>query len=331
MKSSPSQRNWLPPGIAGLAIAMMTCASIAPAEEYPVKPVRMIAPFSAGGGSDLAARRLSERLNNAWKQPVIVQNIAGGAGNVAAVAIAASEPDGYTLFFASLPIFVTNPVIYGKLPFDPDRDFTPVILVSETPHILLVSSSFSATRLSELIALAKERPGKLNFGSGGQGTSLHLAGELLKSVAGINIVHVPYKGAAPAIAAMLSDEIQMLFDNGSSAVGHIRGGRVRGLAVASKARAAALPDVPTFDESGIANFYSGVPHGIFVRAGTPAPIVSAINHTINAVFEEAEYKKQLAAIGIVLAGGTPEQLTAYLAVERKKWLPLIQSRGIKAY
>jgi tripartite-type tricarboxylate transporter receptor subunit TctC len=291
----------------------------------------LVVPFSAGGGADLYARRLAERLENSWKQPVIVHNVAGGAGNLAAVAVAGSEPDGYTLFFASLPIFVTNPVMYGKLPFDPDRDFTPVILMSETPHILVVSAAFRATTLSGLIALAKERPGKLNFGSGGQGTSLHLAGELLKSVAGINIVHVPYKGAAPAVVAMLSDEIQMLFDNVSAAVGHIRGGRVRGLAMASKVRVAPLPDVPTFAESGIENFYSGVPHGIFVRAGTPAAVVAAINRTINTVFEEPEFRKQLAAVGIILAGGTPEQLTAYLAAEKKKWLPLIQRQGIKAY
>ena len=212
MKSSLSERNGLPRGIAGLAIAMMTCASIAPAQEFPTKPARLVVPFSAGGGADLNARRLALRLENAWKQPVVVHNVAGGAGNLAAVAVAASEPDGYTMFFASLPIFITNPVIYGKLPFDPDRDFTPVILMSETPHVLIVSSTFSATTLSGLIALAKQRPGKLNFGSGGQGTSQHLAGELLKSLAGIDLVHVPYKGAAPAITAMLSDEIHMLFD-----------------------------------------------------------------------------------------------------------------------
>ena len=331
MKSSPSGRSGLTLGITGLAVALMICASIAPAQDYPRKPVRMIAPFSAGGGSDLAARRLAERLNNAWKQPVIIQNIAGGAGNAAAVAIAASEADGYTLFFASLPIFVTNPAMYDKLPFDAERDFAPVILVSDTPHILVVSAASGMNRLSDLITLAKERPGKLNFASGGQGTSLHLAGELLKSVAGINIVHVPYKGAAPATTALLSDEVQMLFDNGSTALGHIRGGRVRGLAIASRVRAVPLPGVPTFDESGIANFHSGVPHGIFVRAGTPTAIVSAINRTVNAVFREADYKKQLEAIGVNLIGGTPEKLTAYLAEEKKKWLPLIQRLGIKAY
>ena len=316
MKSPLSARVCLTLAIAVSAIAMMGRTSSTPAQDYPKKPVRMIAPFSAGGGSDLAARRLAERLNNAWKQPVIIQNIAGGAGNAGASAIVASEADGYTLFFASLPIFVTNPALYDKLPFDAERDFAPVILVSDTPHILVVSAASSMNRLSDLITLAKERPGKLNFASGGQGTSLHLAGELLKSVAGINIVHVPYKGAAPATTALLSDEVQMLFDNGSTALGHIRGGRVRGLAIASRVRAAPLPGVPTFDESGIVNFYSGVPHGIFVRAGTPAAIVSTLNRTMNAVFGEAGYKRQLEAIGVNLIGGPPERLTAYLAEEK---------------
>ena len=189
------------------ASAALLGAVAASAQEFPVRPVRIIAPFAAGGGADLAARRLAERLNNRWKQPVIVHNIAGGAGNTAAQAVAASERDGYTLFFASLPILVTNPLLYTKLPFNAERDFAPVILVSDTPHILLVSAAFRAGKLSELIAYAKVQPGKVNFGSGGQGTSLHLAGELLKTVAEIDIVHIPYKGAAPAIAALLGDEI----------------------------------------------------------------------------------------------------------------------------
>ncbi len=313
------------------ACAALTCAALSNAQDFPARPVRIIAPFAAGGGADLAARRLAERLNNRWKQPVVVHNIAGGAGNTAAQAVANSERDGYTLFFASLPILVTNPLLYAKLPFNAERDFAPVILVSDTPHILLVSAAFRAGKLSELIAYAKAQPGKVNFGSGGQGTSLHLAGELLKTVAGIDIVHIPYKGAAPAITALLGDEIQMLFDNGASALGHIRGGRVRGLAIASKVRALALPEVPTFDEGGIANFYSGVPHGVFVPAGTPANIIAVINRTINAVFQEPEYRKVVVQAGINIAGGEPAQLTAYLAGEKKKWQPLIQSQGIKAY
>ena len=331
MKKSLFACPSVPPIGVSIAIAAMVFTGTATAQHYPTKPVRMVAPFAAGGGADLAARRLSERLSNSWKQPVVVHNIAGGAGNVAAVAVAAGEADGYTLFFVTLPIFVTNPLIYSKLPFDPDRDFTPVILVSETPHILVVSAASTMHKLSDLITLAKARPGKLHFGSGGQGTSLHLAGERLKSVTGIDIVHVTYKGAAPAITAMLGDEIQMLFDNSSAALGHIRGGRVRGLAIANKARATALPDVPTFDENGIADFYSGIPNGIYVRAGTPAAIVAAINRTINKVFEEADFKKQHAAIGTILLGGTPQQLTAYVVAERKKWQPLIEKQGIKAY
>ena len=331
MKSSPLERKRLPLGIVVLGIAFMICTSIAPAQEFPTKPARLVVPFAAGGGADLNARRLAVRLENVWKQPVVVQNIGGGAGNLAAVAVANSEPDGYTMFFASLPIFVTNPVIYPKLPFDPDRDFTPVILMSETPHLLVVSAAFRATTLPQLIALAKERPGTLNFGSGGQGTSQHLAGELLKSIAGINLVHVPYKGAALAITAMLSGEIHMLFDNASAALGQIRGGRVRGLAIASKTRAVALPEVPTFAEGGVANFYTSIPYGIFVRAGTPAAVVSAINRTLNAVFQEPEYKKQMTELGANLMGGVPKDLTAFIAAERKKWLPLIQRQGIKAY
>ena len=317
--------------IGVVVAAALGCALPAGAQEFPSKPVRIIAPFPAGGGADIAARRLAERLLNRWKQPVVVQNIAGAAGNLAAAATAASEPDGYTLFFASLPILVTNPALYAKPGFDAERDFAPVVLVSDTPHILLVNAPFPAATLPELIAYAKARPGKVNFGSGGQGTSLHLAGELLKARAGIDIVHIPYKGTAPASAALLGDEIQMVFDSGASALGQIRGGRVRALAIASKVRAQVLPEVPTFDEGGIANFYSGVPHGVFVRAGTPAAIVTALNRVINAVFEEPEYRRQAAASGINLAGGGPQQLTAYLAAERNQWLPIIRSQGIKAF
>lgn len=318
-------------GICALAALILAVPLTVGAQEYPARPVRLIAPFVAGGGADLAARRLAERLNNRWKVPVIVHNIAGGAGNSAAQAVANSERDGHTLFFASLPILITNPLLYAKLPFNPDRDFAPVILMSETPHILLVSSAFRASKLSELITYAKAQPGKVNFGSGGQGTSLHLAGEMFKFLAGINIVHVPYKGASPAITAMLADEIQMLFDNSAASIGHIRGSRIRGLGIASKARATALPEVPTFDEGGIAHFYSGVPHGVLTTAGTPSNTISFVNRTINAIFQEPEYRKLMAQSGINLAGGEPEQLTAFILAERKKWQPLIQSQGIKAY
>jgi tripartite-type tricarboxylate transporter receptor subunit TctC len=315
----------------GCYVALVAIAIPAQAQTYPAKPARMIVPFPAGGGADISARRLAERLTHAWKQPVVIQNMGGGAGNVAAATVASSEADGYTIFFASLPVLVSNPVLYDKLPFDAERDFAPVVLLADNPHVLLVGPATPASTLRELINHTKANPGRINYGSGGQGTSLHLAGELFKSLAGIDIVHVPYKGAAPAITAMLGDEIQMLFDNVASAVGHIRGGRVRGLGIAAKARATALPDVPTFDEGGIANFYSGVPHGIVVRTGTPASIIATINRTINAVIAEPEYRRQNAAVGTVLMGGTPAQLTAYIEAEKRKWRPLIERQRIKAF
>jgi len=330
MKSPLKERGCLALGAAGLALSLITAAAPISAQDFPSKPVRMIAPFAPGGGADIAARRLAQRLNALWKQPVIVQNIAGAAGNLAAATTANSVPDGYTLLFASLPIFVNNPAMYDKLPFDPDRDFAPVILVADTPHVLLVSSAFRAANVRELIAMGKEKPGSLNFGSGGQGTSLHLAGELFKVVTGIDMVHVPYKGAAPAIAAMLGDDIQMLFDNASSSVIHIRAGRTRGLGVASPTRSGALPEVPTFDESGVPNFHSGIQHGIFVRAGTPPATVAAINRAINTVFKEPDYRKQLTGSGVNVAGGTPGELAAFIVAERKKWVPIIRKQGLKA-
>jgi tripartite-type tricarboxylate transporter receptor subunit TctC len=290
----------------------------------------MIVPFAPGGGADLTARGIAQRLSMMWKQPVVPHNITGAAGNLAAATAAASQADGYTLFFATVPIIVSNPALYDRLPFNPERDFSPVILIGEGPHVLLVSSGFKATKLSELIALAKERPGQLNFGSGGVGTSLHLAGEYFKTRAGIELVHVPYKGAAPANAAIQGNEIQMLFDNGLSAIGHIRSGRTRGLAIASESRSPVLPEVPTFEESGISNFRSGVGHSIYVRSGTPAVIVQTVNRAINTVLQDTEYKQQMTALAYNLAGGTPEQLRAHIESEKKKWLPIIRTQKIKA-
>ena len=317
--------------VVAAALGLMAVSTVAPAQQFPDRPVRLIAPFAPGGGSDINARRLAEKLTGAWKQPVVVQNIAGGAGNVAAVTVASSQPDGQTLFFASLPIIVTNPVMYEKVPFNADKDFAPVVHISDTPHVLVVSASFRATTLQQLIAVGREKPGAINYGSGGQGTSLHLAAELFNSMTGISGAHIPYKGAAPAITALLSDEIQMLFDNGQSAVGHIRGGRLRGLGVASKQRIAVLQDVPTFEEQGLAGFVSGVPHGVLVRSGTPQNLIDFINKTINQVLDDPEYRKVMAAAGANIAGGTPAALKAYVESEKKKWLPLIQRNNIRAY
>ena len=313
---------------AGFAMALIACVSISLAQEFPTKAVRVVLPFAPGGGTDVNARQLTDRLSKAWKQPVIVENLGGGGGNVAAMSVIARPEDGYTLFFTSMNVLALNPLLYEKLSYDADRDFAPVVLFSATPHVLMISSALAPTRLSELIALAKAQ-GPMYFGSGGHGTAQHLAGELLKMRAGIDLRHVGYKGSGQAVPAMLSNDIQMIFESISTAIGHIRGGRIRGIAIASQARAVVLPDLPTLEENGFPGFYSGVWAGVVVRAGTPARLVSTINRSINEVVNDADYRKQLAEFGISLIGGTPEELLAYVAAQRKLWLPIIQKGNLK--
>jgi len=288
----------------------------------------MVAGMAAGGGADVNARRLAQMLNKILKQNVLVENVAGAAGNLAAQTVTGAAPDGLTLLFASHPIMAINPLLYERLPFNPDQ-LVPVAQVSQTPHVLLVNAGLPAANLTELVSYAKGKPGVLNFGSGGTGTSIHLAGELMQSVAGITLTHVPYRGAAPAFAALAGNEIQLLFDSSTTAIGHLRGGRVRGLALASPQRLSAVPALPTFNESGLPGFEAGVGHGILVHAGTPPERIAALNRAVNTALADADYRKQMADLGVVLVGGTPEHFRTYLAGERKKWSDIIQKRGIK--
>jgi tripartite-type tricarboxylate transporter receptor subunit TctC len=315
--------------LACAALVLAAYATASCAQDYPTRAVRMVAPFPPGGGADLAARRLADRLNKLWGHSVIVENIAGAAGGVAAVNVARSKPDGYTLFFATHPILAINPFLYDKLSYDPDNDFAAVVHLAEIPTVLLVGPSLQVTRVSDLVSSAKARPGALNFGSGGVGTSLHLAGELFKAAAGIDMTHVPYKGTAPAVTALLGNEIQLLFDSSASALQHMQGGRVRGIAVASMNRLRAAPALPTFDESGVRDFVSTLASGVMVPAATSAALIAAINRDMNSVLNDPEYRKQVSDGGATVIGGSPEQLRQFLAAERRKWGPLVQRLGIK--
>jgi tripartite-type tricarboxylate transporter receptor subunit TctC len=310
------------------AAALALATNRAQAQEYPSKPVRMVAGMAAGGGADANARRLALILTKILKQNVLVENVAGAAGNLAAQTVSGAGPDGYTLLYASHPIMAINPLLYEKLPFNPDS-LVPVVLVTQTPHILLVTPSLPVTKVSELVTLAKARPGTLNYGSGGVGTSIHLAGELMQSVAGVSITHVTYRGAAPAFAALVGNEIQLLFDSSTTAIGHMRGGRVRGLGIASAARLSVVPDLPTLNESGLPGFEAGVGHGVLVHSATAPARIAALNKAINTALGDTDLRKQMSDLGVVLVGGTPEQFQSYLAAERRKWGDVIQKRGIK--
>ena len=279
--------------------------------------------MAPGGTGDLNARRLADQLKAQLGQSIVVENRAGGGGNIAAQSAAAATPDGYTLLFASHPIFAVNPLLHDKLPFKLG-DFKTVILISKTPHVLLVSNAVPAKTLAELQVYAKTRPAGLNFGSGGVGTSVHLAGELLKSRTGMNLVHVPYKGASLSAVALTSNEIQMLFDSTMTAVGHIRGGRAKGLAIAHTARSTVIPELPTFAESGLPGFEAGVSHGLLVPAATPPNIVSMLNRAINDVLSDAAYRKQMADVGVELVGGTPQSFLEYLNTEYRTWAEVLR-------
>ena len=322
----------LPIGIGRLIIlcATVIIAMSAQAQQFPTKAVRIVAPFPAGGATDINVRRLADRLNKLWGQPVIVDNSAGGAGISAAVTVAKSKPDGYTLFFITHPIVSINPLLYEKLPYDADKDFSPVVEVTETPSVLLVSPALQVANVAELISVAKAKPGALSFGSGGVGTTLHLSGELFKAAAGIDIVHVPYKGGAAALTALMSNEIQLSFDSAPSALRQMQGGRVRGLAVASVNRLQAAPMLPTFVESGLNGVVSSLGNGIVVPAGTPSGIIASINAAVNSVLKNGDYSKLMIDDGVQVIGGSPEQFAQFLTNERKKWQVLIQKLGIKA-
>ena len=300
------------------------------AQDFPTQPVRIVAATPPGGAADVNARRLAERLSRMWKQPVVVQNLSGGAGNVAASAIADATPNGYSLLFAAHPVLAVNPLLYPKLPFNADRDFTPVVLLSKMPHVLLANLTQVPATLPELIALAKAKPGTLNFASGGAGTSIHLAGELLIDAAGIDIRHVPYRGGAPAVTALIGGEVQLLFDATATAIGHIRGGRVRAIAIASRQRSAVLPDIATFQEGGLRGFESVIAHGVLVPAKTPATMVATLNRAINETLSDPEYKKQMAEFGADIIGGSAQQFDAFIKGELKRWPEVVKALGLKA-
>ena len=310
-------------------LCLLVCASTAHAQTYPTRPIRMVAGMPAGGGADVNARRLAAHLARILNQNIVVENIAGAAGNAAAVTVAGGNPDGHTIFFSSHPVFAVNPVLYDKLPFNPN-DFQPVARVSQASHVLLATPSLPATRVSDLITLAKGKPRSINFGSGGPGTSLHLAGELLNYTAKIELTHIPYRGAAPAIVAMIGNEIQLLFDNTTTAIGHLRGGRVKALGIAAKTRLAVLPDLPTLDESGAPGFEAGISHGVLVLKAVPKPTVATLNRAINTAVSDADYKTVMTELGASLIGGTGEQFAAFIAAEREKYTDLIKKQGIKA-
>jgi tripartite-type tricarboxylate transporter receptor subunit TctC len=310
------------------AIALCLCAS-AVAQEYPAKPIRLIAPFAPGGPTDLFARLMGAKLAERLGQPVLVENRPGAGGSVGAEAAAKSASDGYTVVLVSSS-FAVNATLYPKLSYDALRDFAPVTLLASAPFLLVAHNSVPASSVRELIALAKASPGKLNYGSGGSGSGPHIVAELFKSEAGVDIVHVPYKGTGPLTAALVAGDVQLAFGNIFALVPQVKSGRLKAIAVTGAQRSSALPDVPTVSESGLAGFEAAGVHGLLVPAGTPRRIIDRLNAECVAILRSPEVRAQLASEGAEPIGNTPDQYAAQIAAEIRKWGKLIRERGIRA-
>jgi tripartite-type tricarboxylate transporter receptor subunit TctC len=298
-------------------------------EPYPAKPLRLILPFPPGGGTDILGRLLAERLAANLGQPVVTENRGGAGGNVGAEAAARSAPDGYTIVLVA-PSLAISPTLYSKLNYDPLKDFAPIALVASVPNVMITHPSVPANNLQEFIALAKSKPGGMNFGSGGSGTSNHLAGELLNLTAGIKLVHVPYKGVNLAMNGVLAGEVHLAFIGIPVPAPHIKAGRLRALAVLARERSPILPDVPTAAEAGLGNFDVTTWYGILAPAGTPRPIVLRLNAELVKVMRDAEMKERLATMATDPLTSTPEEFGAYIQAEIAKWGDVIRKAGLRA-
>ena len=311
------------------AVLLCLAATLAFAQAYPNKPVRLVVPFPPGGTTDILARSVAQKLYEAWGQQVLIDNRPGAGGNIGTEIVAKAVPDGYTLLMGTVGTHAINSSLYSRLPFDPVKDFAPVTLVASVPNVLVVHPSLPAKSVKELIALIKAKPGELTFASSGNGTSIHLAGELFKSMTGTTMLHIPYKGSAPALTDLLGGQTNMMFDNLPSSIQHIKSGKLRALAVTSSHRSSALPDVPTVAESGVPGFEASSWFGVLAPAGTPREIVNKINADIVKALSAPEIRERLSGQGAEPVGNTPEQFAAYIKAESAKWAKVVKESGAK--
>ncbi len=313
-----------------LALGLTFACADAPAQNYPSKPIRLVVPYPPGGPLDIMARAIGQKLTEAWHQPVVVDNRAGAGGNIGADLVAKSPADGYTLLMGAVATHAINPTLYGKLTYDPVKDFTPVALVAQVPNILVVNPSVPAKSVKELIEFARARPGYLNFGSGSTGSTGHLAGELFKTMAGVQMVHIPYKGGAPAMADLLAGQVQLMFDNLANALPNVRAGRLRALAVTTLARSQAMPDLPTIAESGLPGFDLTTWFGLMVPAGTPPEIVVRLNKEIVRALNAKDMRERLDKMGTEPPpNNTPEHFAAFIRTEAAKYAKVVKDSGAR--
>ena len=308
-----------------LAAAIVAGGAIA--QGYPAKPIKIVVPFPPGGASDITARIIGQKLSESWKLPVLIENRTGANGIVGFEAVARSAPDGYTLIFSNVGSIAINPSLYRKMPYDIERDFAPVILATSVPLVLVVNPSLPAKSVRELIALAREKGGQLNYASSGSGTSVHLATELFKSMAGVDMQHVPYKGSAAGVTAVAANEVSLTFETVLAATAMISSGRVRALATCGAKRIQALPDLPTIAEAGLPGYDASSWGGILAPAGTPRDIVDKLNREIRRILYLPDVKQKIFDLGGEVTGSTPDEFAAYIGTEIAKWAKVVKLSG----
>ena len=312
-----------------LALAASLFFSLAHAQPYPAKPIRIIVPYAPGGTSDILARQIGPKLTEAWNQPVIVENKPGANGNVGADFVAKSAPDGYTLLLTDVGGLVISASVYPKLPFDPSKDFSPVVMVSYSPHVLAVHPSVKASNVKELIALAKANPGKLNFAISGLGGAPQLAGIEFAQRTGVNWTYIPYKGGSDAVAAVVAGQADVLFNGMLATWPSVQGGRLKAIAISSAKRMQSAPDTPTVAEQGLAGFETGSFQGVVGPKGIPRDTVAKLNGELVKVLNTQEMKERFAKQGTEVRAGTPESLGEWLSSEQAKWARVVKESGAK--
>jgi tripartite-type tricarboxylate transporter receptor subunit TctC len=297
------------------------------AADYPSRPVMLVVAFPPGGPSDVLARIVGKKMEQLLGAPFVIENRPGAGGNIAAESVARAAPDGYTLLMGNNSILATNESLYKHLNYSPEKDFIPITLIGTQANILVVNSDVPVRSLKDLIALAQAQPGKINFASSGYGAAAHLAGELFKSEAKIDIVHVPYKGAAPALQDVIAGHDQMMFATAASVIGHIESGRVRALAVTTLKRIQALPDLPTMDEAGLKGFDASTWHGLVAPAGTPPQVIATLHDAAARALHDPGVQASLGKLGVDIVGDTPQEFQAYIKSEIPKWTAIVKASG----
>ena len=312
-----------------VSVVLAAMPSLATAQAYPAKPIRWISPWPAGGANDIFSRAIGQRIGESLGQQVLVDNRPGAAGTIGSDIAAKAPADGYTLVMGSSPTHAIAPALYPALPYDPLRDFSAVTLVGSVPNVLVLHPSVPAKTVKEFIAVAKARPGKLNFASTGNGTSQHLSAELFKFMAGLDMVHIPYKGTAPALTELVAGQVDLAFENMPALIPHIQAGRLRALAVTTTKRSAVMPELPTIAEAALPGYDASVWFGVFAPAGTPRPVIDRLHGEILKALQTQDLKSRMIAMGTDVSGMGPDDFSAYVRKEIPKWANLVKAAGVK--